>query len=218
MSTPKRKTIDKIPKQRTCLLKSCKCKFTPLRNSQTVCSPVCGYRYAQEQKEKTWRKRKTVLRDEIKTHSDWTKELQIEINTIVRLIDKGSVCVSSLKPLNDKYDAGHRFSCGAFPSLRFHLNNIHAQSVHNNQYLSGNPDGYDHGLECLYGELYLNQVHELKAKYPELKLTIPELIEAKERAKKIVKELKTIDMTYTPEMRVILRDKYNNRLGIYKKD
>jgi len=171
--------------------------------------------YAKQKMEKGWRKRKAVIKDSLKTHSDWSRELQIEINTIVRLIDKGSVCVSSLKPLNDKFDAGHRFSTAAWPSLRFHLNNIHAQSVNQNQYLSGNPDGYDFGLQCLYGYEYYADVHYLRTKYPELKLSIPELTAAKARAKKIVKELKTIDLTYPPEVRILLRLKYNERLKIY---
>jgi hypothetical protein len=215
MSTPKKKVIDKIPKQRKCLLKSCKQKFTPLRNNQAVCSPICAYKYAEANKEKNWKKRKSEQKDTLKTHSDWSRELQIEINTIVRLIDKGSVCVSSLKPLNEKYDAGHRFSTGAFPSLRFHLDNIHAQSVNQNQYMSGNPDGYDHGLECLYGEQYLTDVWDLRLKYSELKLTIPELVQAKSRAKKIVAELKKADLCYPPKMRIELRKKYNERLKIY---
>jgi len=200
--------------------KKCKCDFEPRYFLQKYCLEttecITAHKdYAKLEMDKGWRKRKTVIKNSLKTHSDWSKELQIEINTIVRLIDKGSVCVSSLKPLNDKYDAGHRFSCSAWPSLRFHLNNIHAQSVNQNQYLSGNPDGYDHGLSCLYGESYLNEVHELRTKYPELKLSIPELTAAKARAKKIVKELKTIDLIYPPEVRILLRIKYNERLKIY---
>jgi len=216
MSTPQRKIINKLPKQRKCLLKSCKDKFTPLRNGQTVCSAECGYKYAQEQKEKSWKKRKSEMNNELKTHSDWSKELQIEINTIVRLIDRGAPCVSSLRQGSEQIHAGHRWSVGAFPSIRFHLNNNHAQTAEQNNYQSGNPDGYDHGLSCMYGDEYLQMVHELPKKYPVLKPTIPELIEYKARAKKIVKELKTIDLIYPPEVRILLRLKYNDRLAIYK--
>lgn len=205
------------------MLRSCKKPFTPARDGQFVCSYECSIKYTAENTAKAnygankkWKERKSEMKDELKTHSDWSKELQIEINTIVRLIDKGSLCVSGLTTLNDKFDAGHRFSTGAFPSLRFNLFNIHAQSVHQNQYLSGNPDGYDHGLSCIYGEAYLEMVHELKLKYPVLKLTIPELIQAKSKAKKIVKELKTLNLTYPPKVRIELREEYNKRLGIYK--
>ena len=203
----------------------CKHKFEAKEFNQKFCkqSLECktafGVWYVNKVKEKQhkdWKKRKAEMADRIKTHSDWCGELQKRVNTIVRLIDKGSICVSSLKHLNDKYDAGHRFSVGAFPSIRFHLMNIHAQSVHQNQYLSGNPDGYDHGLECIYGSEYLKEVHDLRIKYPSNKVTIPELQLAIARANKIIKELKTLDLVYPPTVRIELRKKYNEKLGIYK--
>lgn len=204
--------------------KCCICNewFTPrYKTTKKCCGVQCAITHATNLREKkdklNWQKEKKKRTDELKTHSDWSKELQIEVNTIVRLIDKGSVCVSSLKPLNDKYDAGHRFSTAAWPSIRFNLFNIHAQSVNQNQYLSGNPDGYDHGLSCIYGDKYLKEVHGLKTKYPILKLSIPELIHAKARAKKIVKGLKELNATFTPEQRIELRRKYNKILGLYEK-
>jgi len=216
MSAKAIKIQDKIPSQRRCLSKTCKKKFTPARNNQFVCDWKCANDYTNQLNAKKAKAEKAEGYERLKTHSDYSKELQIEINTIARLIDKGSVCVSSLKPLNDKFDCGHRFSCGAFPQIRFNLLNCHAQSVHENQYKSGNPDGYDHGLSTLYGEDYLNEVHELKLKYPTLKLSITELIETKTKAKKIVSELKKLDLIYPPTIRVILRKKFNERLGIYK--
>jgi len=215
MSTPQRKIINKLPKQRKCLLKSCRDKFTPLRNGQTVCSAECGYKYAQEQKEKSWKKQKSETKDKMKTHSDWCNELQPRINLIARLIDKDQPCISSLR-MEGKMAGGHRFSVGAHPSLRFNLLNIHQQSFKDNSHLSGNPDGYDHGLSCVYSDTYLEMVHELPKKYPLLKLTIPELIAANSKAKKIVNELKKLDMVYPPEVRILLRLKYNDRLAIYK--
>lgn len=207
----------KINRIKNC--KVCGGPFQQMTSLHVCCTALCSVEWAKRKREakekKDWDKKKSDMRNELKTHSDWSKELQIEINTIARLIDKSTLCISSLKPLNDKFDAGHRFSVGAFPSLRFHLLNIHAQSVNQNQYLSGNPDGYDHGLSCIYGDEYLNEVHALKEKYPVLKLTIPELIEAKSRAKKIVKALKALDLVYTPELRIEMRKKYNHKIGIY---
>ena len=183
------------------------------------CSVPCSVKGTQKKREekeaRAWAVKKKAWGEDLKTHSDWSKELQIEINTIARLIDKDSLCVSSLTKLNDKFDAGHRFSCGAFPQLRFNLLNIHAQSVHQNQYLSGNPDGYDHGLSSLYGDEYLQEVHDLRTKYKTLKLSIPELIKAKKRAKKIVLTLKKVDCTYTPIQRIELRKQINSEIGIY---
>lgn len=217
-----KRTIPKKKTTRRCGLKSCKKDFTPQRDGQYVCSYECSIKYTAQNKaeaeykaNKEWAVKKKAWGEDLKTHSEWSKELQIEINTIARLIDKDSLCVSSLTKLNDKFDAGHRFSVGAFPQLRFNLLNIHAQSVHQNQYLSGNPDGYDHGLSCLYGDDYLQEVHDLRTKYKTLKLSIPELIQAKKRAKKIVARLKKADLTYTNEQRIELRKQMNSDIGIY---
>jgi len=167
------------------------------------------------QKEKAF---KSDLRQKLKTNADYVKELQKEINTIVRLIDKGSQCISTLKPLNSKFDAGHFYSCGSNPSLRFHLDNIHAQSVYANQYLSGDQMNYLNGLETVYGTNYKNYVIDLKRKYPILKLSINELKEKIVIAKEIVNNLKYADLLYKPQDRVYLRDIYNERIGIYGKD
>ena len=53
--------------------------------------------------------------------TDWNKKAQTKINLIVRLIDKGSFCHSTKKPLNDKFDAGHFYSVGSNNSIRFFL-------------------------------------------------------------------------------------------------
>ena len=194
--------------------------FTPkYKTTEKCCGISCAITHATNLREKkdklNWQKEKKKRTDELKTHSDWSKELQIEVNTIVRLIDKGAPCISSLRNGNEQMQAGHRFSCGAFPQLRFNLFNIHGQTASENMYNSGNPDGYDHGLSCIYGDKYLKEVHGLKKKYPILKLSIPELIHAKARAKKIVKGLKELNATFTPEQRIELRRKYNKILQIY---
>jgi len=161
---------------------------------------------------------KSDLRQKLKTNADYVKELQKEINTIVRLIDRGTQCISTLKPLNDKYDAGHFYSCGSNPSLRFHLDNIHAQSVYANQYLSGDQMNYLNGLETIYGKEYKENVIGLKLKYPVLKLGIEGLKEKITIAKGIIKRHReNVDFIITtPNARRVYRYEYNTKLGIYK--
>jgi len=161
---------------------------------------------------------KSDLRQKLKTNADYVKDLQKEINTIVRLIDRGSQCISTLKPLNAKFDAGHFYSCGSNPSLRFHLDNIHAQSVYANQYLSGDQMNYLNGLKRVYGTEYKNHVIDLKRKYPILKLTIDELKEKIVIAKSIVFKLKFEFRTLDNKERLKLREIYNEKLGIYGKE
>ena len=158
---------------------------------------------------------KSDLKDKIKTFSDYAKELQKEVNTIVRLIDKGSVCISTLKPLNEKFDAGHFYSVGSNPAIRFNLFNIYAQSVYANQYLSGDQTNFMNGLSKLYGEEHKDYVLSLKGRYGVLKLTKDDYKAKIKIAREIVKELKETDYLPNPESRRNLRAVYNFRLGIY---
>jgi len=165
---------------------------------------------------KSFQKQKTKeMKENVKTKSDYEKELQKEINTIVRLIDKDQVCISTLKPLNAKFDAGHFYSCGSTPALRFNLNNIFAQSVYANQYLSGDQINFINGLSQLYGENYKDYVLNLKSVYKELKLHIYEIKEKIKIAREIVKELKEQNDVYDADTRRFLRNIYNLRIGIY---
>lgn len=200
--------------------KHCKTKFVPKKFLQKYCLETeecikAFLSHAKEVKAKQQRAKDKKIRESLKSNSDYLKELQKEINTIVRLIDKGSQCISTLKPLNDKFDAGHLYSVGSNPALRFHLDNIHAQSVYANQYLSGDQINYINGLIGVYGKCYKDYVLNLKSVYKVLKLSQDELKEKITIARQIVKELKVLDLQYPPKVRIQLRKKYNERLGIY---
>ena len=166
---------------------------------------------------KDWQKEKKVLKTALKTKSDYEKDLQKEVNTIVRLIDKGFVCISTGKPLNDKFDAGHFYSRGANATLRFNLFNIYAQSVYANQYLSGDQTNFISGLRQHYGNEHAEYVLSLKSITVPLKLTNDDLKEKTAIARGIVKWLKLQEKTFDAKERIELRLKFNNELGIYKK-
>lgn len=143
--------------------KHCKTKFVPKKFLQKYCLETddcitAFLSHAKEVKAKQQRAKDKKTREGLKSNSDYLKELQKEINTIVRLIDKGSQCISTLKPLNDKFDAGHLYSVGSNPALRFHLDNIHAQSVYANQYLSGDQINYINGLSQVM-EKHINNTY-----------------------------------------------------------
>lgn len=199
--------------------KVCQVYFTPLQFAQAVCNYKCAIIHSKnlkEQKEaREWKVNKAILKNKLKTLSDYAKELQKEVNTIVRLIDKGTQCISTLKPLNDKYDAGHFYSVGSNPALRFHLDNIHAQSVYANQYLSGDQINYINGLIEVYGIEYKEYVINLKSRYNFLKLTKDDYSEKITIARGLIKWLKLQDKKYSEKERIDLRKKINNSLGIY---
>jgi len=169
----------------------------------------------EKQKTKQWQKEKKEIKEKLMTKSDYEKLLQKEINTIVRLIDKGFICISSGKPLNDKFDAGHFYSVGSNPSLRFNLLNIYAQSVYANQYLSGDQINFINGINENYGSGLKSIVLRLKKDYPIIKLTQEELKEKIITARSIVKYLKLENKTYNSVQRIELRRKFNKMIGIY---
>lgn len=200
---------------RTC--KICKVKFQPQFNAvQMCCSIECAGKYTQDQNVKAWKKEKKKRKDDLKTHSVWNKELDEICQEIARLIDKDQPCISCHKPPKKK-NGGHRFSKKAEPQLRHNLFNIFIQCEHCNSpnYGNGNPDGYDKGLEMYFGIEIKNEIHGLRQVYKTNKISIPELIQAKARAKKIVKELKGLDLVYPANVRIELRKEYNRILGIY---
>lgn len=161
------------------------------------------------------RQERKELKEKIKTRSDYERELQKEINTIVRLIDKGFVCISTGKPLNAKYDAGHMRSVGSNPALRFNLFNIYAQSVHANQYLSGDQINFMKGIEKHYGKDVLEKTMQLSIVYPYLKLPTETIKEFTYKARSIVKWLKLQERTYDATERIELRERFNKEIGIY---
>ena len=199
--------------------------FTPQRIGQKVCSMTCAVKISKEieskreiqetkKEAKAWKERKKILTEENKSLSDYQKELQKEINTIVRLLDRGHNCISSRRRLGVKYDAGHLYSVGSNPTLRFNLHNIWSQSVHDNQYKSGNFEGYQKGLIRLFGNSYFEYLESLKS-LPPLRLTKQEIIEKKAICKEIIKELREMDFLDNNE-RLEMRYKLNKRIGIYE--
>jgi len=166
-------------------------------------------------KEKKSRQETKVFREKLKTLSDWKNDLQKEINAIVREIDKGHPCISSGRPLGKSYDAGHFLGRQAFPEVRYHLMNIYAQSVEQNQHKSGNVIGFMSGLEQVFGKEHLESVMALKS-LPSLRITIEEIKEAIPRCRGILKWLKLQDRIFTTEERLELRKRFNIEIGIYK--
>lgn len=170
---------------------------------------------AKKQIETKRKKIKAEAKESLKEVKDFKVDLQREINTIVRLIDKDCVCPCTLKK-HTYNDSGHVYSRGSTPELAFNLNNIYLQSVYANQHLSGDPINFFKGLEILYGKEHKEYVYNLKGKFLPFKPTKEEIKEYIKTARQIVKELKSLDLPYSPEHRLRLRNEYNKRIGIYK--
>lgn len=173
--------------------KQCGCAFTPVRPLQAVCGPSCALRKVRGDKvaqRQSIRSRKEA----IKTIPELIRETQICFNAFIRERDRlaGHKCISSGKPLDwsgNAVDAGHYRSTGAASHLRFNEDNCHAQSKHDNQYLSGNAVDYRIGLVARIG---LQRVESLESSNQVHKWTADELRAIKAKYKQKLKALKEI--------------------------
>jgi hypothetical protein len=219
------KTVYSKPIVKKC--KICKEKFEPKNiSTEVVCGKYdCKVEYAMQvvaknkvNKEKAIKKQnakeKIELKEKLKTLSDWHSDLQKEINTIVRLIDKEHPCISSQRPLGKSYDAGHLFGRQSNPHIRYHLFNIWAQSVHDNQWKSGNQLDFVDGIEKTFGSPIKDYCLSLKG-LPSLKLTIEQIKEFIPKAREVIKHLKLDDRKYSNFERLSLREEYNLYIGIH---
>lgn len=193
MAIPKRK--------RTCRV--CRNDFQPVRCLQQTCSFDCevklGLIHAERSKAKREKAERIaeiastkILREKLKTKSEWMREAQTAFNQFIRFRDQlaGHPCISSGKPLDwsgNNVDAGHYRSIGSAPHLRFNELNCHAQSKKDNRYLSGNAVDYRIGLIARIG---LEAVESLEADQTPKKYTIAELKAIKAHYVAKLKELK----------------------------
>ena len=93
-------------------------------------------------------------RESLKSMGQLTAEVQTAFNQFIRARDYGKPCISSGVAMDwngNGVDAGHYRSRGSAPHLRFDERNVHAQSKHDNRYLSGNVTGYRLGLIARIG-------------------------------------------------------------------
>lgn len=159
--------------------KSCKTEFEPIIGSNGIIkSRFCFSCLAKKGKKivaTKKRKEKSEAKEKLKTHKDWLSDLQKVFNTFIRLRDRGKPCISCGCSLVGKCDAGHFFSVGAYPELRFNEDNVHAQCVHCNQHKHGNISEYSLSLPLRIGTERFERLLELRSQNN--KLTIEEIKE-----------------------------------------
>ena len=139
--------------------KHCKKPFQPIKTTQTCCGLNCALKVAEKKEGKLELRRaeRAELKEmaiRLKTLGDYKKDLQVEVNKLVRLIDEGCSCISC-NSFTGKVNAGHYYSVGSRPNLRFNLMNIYLQCEHCNSYMSGNLIEYRENLVNLVGEAHV---------------------------------------------------------------
>jgi hypothetical protein len=139
--------------------------------------------YTKQQEKKKWNKEKKARKDALKTHGDWLKEVQTQFNRYIRLRDRAKGCITCGKALEGKYDAGHYYSVGSTPELRFDADNVHGQCVACNQHLHGNLIEYTERLTVRIGGKRFEQLKSRRGKVK--KYSIEELKEMKAKYRRL---------------------------------
>ena len=174
--------------------KCCKDKFESKHFNQKFCLVkgkclLSQVEYSKEMQRKAWRKDKKKRKEALKTRGDYLNELQTLVNRYTRLRDKGQPCIScGTTKQTIKYDAGHYYSVGAYPNMRFKLDNIHRQCYKCNRELSGNPIEYRPRLIEKIGVVRFNHLDKIKNE--PLKLSIEEIQDQKKIFRAKIKEIK----------------------------
>tara|TARA_R110002167_G_scaffold106599_6_gene273246 strand:+ start:5408 stop:5830 length:423 start_codon:yes stop_codon:yes gene_type:complete len=124
-------------------------------------------------------------KEKLKTTSDYLKEVQVIFNKWIRLRDAGDVCISCQKTAK-KENAGHYRSVGSCPNLRFEPLNVHLQCEYCNTYQHGNLIPYRQNLIKKIG---ISSVEWLESNHEPKHYSKSDLIELKEKYRKLIKEL-----------------------------
>ncbi|MFK3941877.1 recombination protein NinG [Pseudomonas monteilii] len=189
------------PKPKKCRAPGCGQRFNPTMSTQKVCSVACAIAISKDSKlqkvaakaiTKQARQDLKERRERLKTKGGHLREAQTAFNAYIRERDRlaGYACISSGRPLDwngNAVDAGHFRSVGAAPHLRFDENNCHAQSKHDNRYLSGNVAEYRLGLIQRIG---LAAVEALEADQAPRRYTIEDLQAIKALYRQKLKDLR----------------------------
>lgn len=171
----------------------CKTDYFKSKTTQKVCSTKCAIELAKEKNNKIIKKIKAKEKKEglekLKTKSGYLKDVQKVFNQYIRLRDKHQPCISCGTNANVKYDAGHFYSVGAYPNLRFNEDNVHKQCSNNcNVKKSANIHEYRPRLIEKIGQERFDELERLKN--IKKHYSIPELIELKEFYKNKIKSCK----------------------------
>lgn len=159
-----------------------------MTSSQIVCSIDCVIEYKKQLAAKKVKQKLNEVKVSLLTKSDYTKILQGQINNIVRNIDIIFPCISSSRD-KGQFHAGHYYSTGAHPNLRFNLLNIWKQSAKDNNFLSGNLLEYQASLKSMY-PIGFKYIENLPLEFKNKTIGINQIKDAILIAKDILKQQK----------------------------
>mgnify|MGYP003514560307 FL=1 len=171
--------------------KNCGEKFEPQRPLQQVCNFKCARELSMKQqakeKARLWQQEKKVMKEKLKTLSDYEKEAKTVFQKWIRQRDAELPCISC-GAVTDRNDAGHYFDAGMYSGLIFHEWNVNKQcSNYCNRLNHGNKANYRIGLVKKIGLENVEWLEENKDRLRSYKFTKEELIEIKNKYKNLLK-------------------------------
>jgi hypothetical protein len=174
--------------------KVCQTKFTPVQFAQAVCGYKCAIEHSKklkEQKEqREWKAEKAILRDKLKTLSQYEADAKKSFQKWVRMRDAGLPCISCGNLNTTDWAGGHFYSAGMYSGLMFDERNCHKQcNSHCNKFLSGNLLEYRKGLINRYGSEFVQQLDQISDEKRNYKYSKDELIAKKLKFDILIKEL-----------------------------
>lgn len=150
--------------------KVCDRAFLRFRTTQAVCGPTCARKSVKADK-KAEKEDTRARRLAIKPRSKWLAEAQQAFNAWVRARDAAEPCISC-REHRESNDAGHFYTVGARPELRFHPDNVHKQCVVCNRHQHGNLLAYAKHLPDKIGA---EAFEKLQSPHPPMHYSVDDL-------------------------------------------
>jgi hypothetical protein len=130
-----------------------------------------------------------VLRDKLKTLTDYENEAKKEFQKYIRKRDENLSCVSCGTFQTDIWDGGHFKKAELYSGVIFDEMNCHRQCRKCNRFLGGNELNYREGLVKRYGIDYVLEIEERALRLKRHKYSKEDLIGLKNLYKEKIKHL-----------------------------
>jgi hypothetical protein len=175
--------------------KVCKETFTPVQFAQAVCNYKCAIEHSknlkQQKEQREWKQKKSVIKNNIKTLSQYEADAKKSFQKWVRMRDADLPCISCGNTNATDWAGGHYYSAGKYSGFMFDERNCHKQcNSHCNKFLSGNLLEYRKGLIKRYGIEFVEQLESESDSIRDYKFTKEELIAKKLKYDILIKEIK----------------------------
>jgi hypothetical protein len=173
--------------------KVCQTIFTPVQFAQAVCNYKCAIEHSknlkQQKEQREWKVEKKIIKDKIKTLSEYERDAKKSFQHWIRLRDQNLPCISCGNSKTNDWAGGHFYSAGMYSGFMFDESNVHKQcNTHCNKHLSGNLLEYRKGLIKRYGEDFVTNLDNISDSKRNYKFTKEELIAKKLKYDILIKE------------------------------